>query len=322
MVVEVEDVSARCTARMAEELRLAGRSVRTAEAYIGWVRRLLEHCGGAEPRPAEAVAFLHWLEGGAGVGTASRAQAASALRFFFEHVIGRRAVLPSPPHRPLRAPLSGVPARQEVAWLLAELEGAPRLVSALIYGGLRLGEALGLRVEHLDLETGRVSVGDGGRWVPLPAAWWGAFRRQLGVVARRLRVDLTRLDPARLDPAQVDPAVEESDAVWARSFLFPAARDRGARRERGPGLRGHLNPRSVQRALERASERCEIVPAVTCRNLRLACGVHLLEAGYPSSQVRQLMGLSSDRSLALCRRLARRELQGPRSPLEHLGFEP
>ena len=41
MGIEVEDVSARCTVRMTEELRRAGRSVRTADAYLGWVRRLV-----------------------------------------------------------------------------------------------------------------------------------------------------------------------------------------------------------------------------------------------------------------------------------------
>ena len=73
------DVSAHALVRTREELRLAGRSVRTAEAYVGWVRRLVEHCGGSEPRPGEAVAFLEALERKSGLGSASRAQAAAAV---------------------------------------------------------------------------------------------------------------------------------------------------------------------------------------------------------------------------------------------------
>ena len=59
-----------------------------------------------------------------------------------------------------------VPSREEVQALLAQLQGTPWLVASLLYGGgLRLMEALRLRVKDIAVERGEVIVreGKGGR---------------------------------------------------------------------------------------------------------------------------------------------------------------
>ncbi len=49
--------------------------------------------------------------------------------------------------------------RQEVEWLLAQLTGAYSLLASLLYGsGLRLTEALRLRVKDVDFDYGQITV--------------------------------------------------------------------------------------------------------------------------------------------------------------------
>ena len=61
---------------------------------------------------------------------------------------------------PQRLPV--VLTQDEVARLLADMRGTPRLIANLLYGsGLRLLEALRLRVKDLDFERHEILVHDG-----------------------------------------------------------------------------------------------------------------------------------------------------------------
>jgi integrase len=77
------------------------------------------------------------------------------------------------PRKPKRLPI--VLTRAEVRKILDELSGTQRLMVSVLYGsGLRLLEALQLRVKDLDIEQGQITVrgGKGGhdRITMLPAA--------------------------------------------------------------------------------------------------------------------------------------------------------
>jgi integrase len=63
-------------------------------------------------------------------------------------------------HRPVRLPV--VLSKSEVAAVLRPLHGPVRLVCELLYGsGLRLLEALTLRIKDVDFDRGEVRVRDG-----------------------------------------------------------------------------------------------------------------------------------------------------------------
>ena len=80
--------------------------------------------------------------------------------------------------------LPGVPSAQEVAAVLAELDGVHGLLARLLYGtGLRIEEALRLRVKDLDFAHQAIFVrsGKGGkdRVVMMPRSLTQALRRHL-----------------------------------------------------------------------------------------------------------------------------------------------
>ena len=152
--------------RMHAILSVRHYSPRTAEAYLGWVRRYVRFHGLRHPRELgapEVGAFLSHLAQELHVAASTQNQAFAAIAFLYREVL--RAPLDPigtlvHAKRPRRLPV--VLTRAEVRLLLAELSGAPALVALLLYGaGLRLLEALTLRVKDVDLERRELCVRDG-----------------------------------------------------------------------------------------------------------------------------------------------------------------
>ena len=141
-------------------------SARSVEAYVGWLRRFLRFHWPLDPGQLDhtaVAAFLSALAIKGRVSASTQNQARSALVFFFRHVV--RAPLPAmegvtPASRPQRLPV--VLSVDEVSAVLRELRGAKQLVAMLLYGsGLRLLEALTLRVKDIDLARTQLLIRSG-----------------------------------------------------------------------------------------------------------------------------------------------------------------
>ena len=138
-------------------------SRRTEKSYAGWIRRFVRFHRGRHPRQlaaAEIGAFLAHLAIGANVSASTQSQALSALLFLYKSVLemdpGWVEGLPRP-KRPSRVPVVLTPG--EVRRLLERMAGVPRLVAHLLYGGgLRLLEALQLRIQDVDYAANEVIV--------------------------------------------------------------------------------------------------------------------------------------------------------------------
>ena len=106
------------------------------------------------------TAFLNHLASERRVASATQNQALCALLFLYRAVLG--SALPwldgiERAKRSVRRP--SVISGEEAARLLAHLQGTPRLVAGLLYGaGLRLREALNLRVKDVDLARTEIVV--------------------------------------------------------------------------------------------------------------------------------------------------------------------
>lgn len=160
----------RLVAVLEERLRLRHSSPRTVEAYCSWVRRYVRFHRGTHPREMgerEVTAFLSDLATRRQVSASTQNQALAALLFLYRDVLDTpvgwldKVIRAKRPHR-----TPTVLSRHEVARLMTAMSGTPRLVAMVLYGGgLRLGEALSLRVKDVDLDRGELSIrhGKGGR---------------------------------------------------------------------------------------------------------------------------------------------------------------
>src|SRR5678816_2553169 len=140
-----------------EAIRVRHYSYRTETQYVAWVRRYILFHGKRHPRELagpEVESFLTHLATDRNVAAATQAQALAAILFLYKHVL--KLDLPwlgnvVRASRPKRLPL--VLSRSEVRRVLAELEEPYLLIASLLYGsGLRVLEALRLRVKDVDLE--------------------------------------------------------------------------------------------------------------------------------------------------------------------------
>jgi len=174
-----------------EVLRLKHYSIRTERTYCDWVRRYVQFHrmrSREEMLPAEPKieSFLSELAVKGKVAVSTQNQAFNALLFGYREVLhvqlGRIESVRAT--RPARVPTALTP--EETRQVLVAMSGTPQLVVKLIYGGgLRLLEALRLRVRDLDFEMKQLTVRDGkgakDRCTVLPESVIPALREHLAV---------------------------------------------------------------------------------------------------------------------------------------------
>ena len=139
------------------------------DTYEQWLRRFLRFHQRRHPREMgskEVNAFLTHLAVEGQVSASTQNQALSALLFLYRELLERDLDLEGVVRARAKRRLPVVLTEEEVRSVLQRLEGSEALVAGLLYGsGLRLMEALRLRVRHLDFNRQELTVrhGKGGK---------------------------------------------------------------------------------------------------------------------------------------------------------------
>jgi integron integrase len=308
-------------------IRLRRFSPRTEKAYTGWIRRFVRYHGLRHPREMgadEVTAFLSHLAVQGRVAASTQNQALSALLFLYRHVL--EVDLPwldgvVRAKRPQRLPV--VLSRAEVRALIAQLRDPERLVASLLYGsGLRLLEAMNLRVQDLDFDRSEVTVRDGkgakDRVTLLPESLHKGLRSQLEFARGQHRQDLVAGAGSVALPEAVDRKYPRAAWEWPWQWVFPATRmyvcrDTGRRR------RHHLHESVVQREVRAAVIRAGLARRASCHTLRHSFATHLLEDGYDIRTIQELLGHKDVSTTMIYTHVLNRGGRGVKSPLDR-GF--
>jgi integrase/recombinase XerD len=273
--------------RVREALVVRGYSPNTRKVYLGHLRRFMAWCGEGDPvlpddpEPSCRRYLLHLVEE-RGVSRSCHNQVVSALRFLFEHVLGRPALALRVPRPRVERRIPSVLSTEEVAALIARARHPKhRALLMLMYSaGLRVGEVVRLRLSDLDRERGLLRVRSGK----------GRKDRQTLLSRRALEaVDLY----LRAFPSE--------------TWIFP-----GAHPDR------HLNTRSAQRVAKEAARAAGITKPVSSHTLRHSFATHLLERGTNLRVIQELLGHSSSRTTEIYTHVATTTLEAVRSPLDDL----
>jgi integron integrase len=218
--------------RVRAAIRARHYSLRTEEAYAGWIRRFIlfhQKRHPAEMGEAEVNEFLTHLAVKQNVAASTQNQALSAILFLYRVVLERvldnlEGVVRA--RKPVRVPV--VLTRDEVRAVLGQTSGTPKLVSLLLYGaGLRLLEALRLHVKDVDFAQNQIMVRDGkgqkDRVTMLPASAKDLLREHLKQVERLHQQDLRQGFGRVYLPDALGRKYPNADWEWAWQYVFPAA---------------------------------------------------------------------------------------------------
>jgi integron integrase len=219
---------------------------------------------------------------------------------------------------PQRVPV--VLPRREVQALLADLDGQFHLVTQLLYGsGLRLMEALRLRVKDIDFEYSQLVVRDGkgqkDRVTILPDSVLAPLRTHLQGVQAQHRQALARGYGGVELPFALAEKYPNAQTDWGWQYVFPAARPTSDPRT-GARRRHHLHETSVQRAIRLAARRVGILKPVGPHTMRHCFATHLLERGYDIRTVQQLMGHADVRTTQIYTHVMKKGAGAVKSPLD------
>ena len=247
-------------------LRVNHYSLRTEEAYTGWIRRFILYHGKKHPAEMGALEvelFLTHPAVGQNVSTSTQKQALNALVFLYHRVLQKplgqfRDI--ARPQRPKRRPL--VLSKGEVERLLMMLEGTHQLVARLLFGsGMRLLECLRLRVKDVDFALNQIVVRDGKGWkdrvTMLPQSVQPALEAHL-LRVQEIHAQDEREGYGRVYlPEALERKFPSANRQWAWQFVFPATSLSKDPRT-GERRRHHLHENSVQKAINKAVVRAGI----------------------------------------------------------------
>lgn len=305
-------------------LRLRHYSRRTEAAYITWVRRFVRFHGMLHPRamtPNHVRAFLSHLSIERKVSASTQNQALASLLFLYRDVL--RMPLPwldgiERAKRSIRLP--SVLTREETWRMIDGLSRSSQVLAVLMYGsGLRLTEAVSLRVKDVDLKSRSVTIrsGKGGkdRITVLPERLVELPEEQLAHARRRWLQDIR--DPRFA--IELPDALARKVPTAARQFgwywVFPATRLYHDGRN-GSLRRHHLHQTGVQRSVALAARAAGLHKRVTCHTFRHSFATHLLQAGYDIRTIQELMGHSDVSTTMLYTHVLNRGGRGVRSPAD------
>lgn len=289
------------TQRAQNLLRIRKASSRTEESYMMWIRRFESQLPNQNDLPTESnvQAFMFRLYGDNPVSGATWNQALSALRFLYEDVL----LIPFPEfkriHREEKMKIDRF-SREEMAQIIELLDQPSKLLTHLLYEtGIKLLEAVRIRVNELDFQTYTLTIRDAkgyiARKIPFPQYLESMIKDQLNHARFVFEKDKREGLGKTTLPFFLLMKNAGADTQWDWQYVFPAAR-RTVIRNTGEEKRGFLSETVLQRDLKKALRELKIEKTNVCHVIRHTFAIEQLLSGTSIEDLKLRLGHKDIRS--------------------------
>ena len=267
-------------------------------------------------------AFLSHLAVKGNVAVSTQNQAFNALLFVYREVLHAQVgkIESVRATRPARVPTVLTP--EEAKRVITVMSGTTQLVVKLLYGsGLRLLEALRLRVHDLDFEMKQLTVRDGkgakDRYTVLAESVIPVLREHLERVRLRHEQDLREGNGAVYLPGALDRKYPGAAREWGWQYVFPA-RDLSTDPRTGIVRRHHIDEVTVHRAIKTAVAQVGMTKRVSSHTFRHSFATALLQRGSDIRTIQELLGHNDVSTTMIYTHVLRQGGSGTKSPLDCL----
>jgi len=305
-------------------LRTLHYSKRTEEAYINWIRRYIIFHNKTHPEKLgkdHIRSYLNYLAVERNVSASTQNQALQGILFLYKEIIHKDVGWIDDikcPLKPKHIPV--VYTKAEAHTIIQHMVGLPKLIAGLLYGsGLRLSEALRLRVKDIDFEYQHILVRDGkgekDRVTLLPKSLIPHLKDQIEKRRTLHNLDLKNELGETFLPYALAEKYSNASKEFGWQYLFPA--ERIIPDEKGRKIRHHFHESTVTKAIKSALRKTGIEkPTASAHTFRHSFATHLLQNNYDIRTVQELLGHKDVRVTMIYTHIIKNLGFGVKSPLD------
>ena len=285
-----------------EKIQLKHYSYSTEKTYVHWIKHYILFHSKKHPiemGKQEIEEYLTKLATKDKVSPTTQNQAFSALLFLYKEVLG--IDMSEWNIQALRAQerkhIPVVLTKEEVKIVLQNISKEYSLLVHLMYGcGLRMNEALSLRIKDVDFGFNKIYIWDSkslkDRTVPLPQKLKDKLQEQVENVSIIHAQDLKNGFGGVYIPYALAKKYPHSKFETKWQFLFPMKKisiDPRSNEKR----RHHVHPQTLGRNIKIAAQKANLNKRVTSHIFRHSYATHLLQAGIDLRSIQELLGHKS-----------------------------
>ena len=309
-------------------LRRQAYAYATEKTYLDWAGRFIRFHqlknkqSLLENAEQKVEAYLTYLALEQSVAPSTQNQALNALVFLYTKVLQRplEGVNAARSRKEPRIPV--VLSKKEVAQVLSLIDGTVGLIVKLLYaGGLRISEAVRLRVQDIDFEFKQITVRDGkgkkDRVTPLANSLIIVLQTHLEKIKIIHNKDLKDGFGSVYLPYALAKKYSNADKAFNWQYVFPS---RGIATDPRTDIkrRHHVDQSVINKAIKRAVKQCDIHKKVSAHTFRHSFATHLLQTGTDIRTIQALLGHSDLQTTMIYTHVLKQGGQGVVSPLDKL----